>query len=91
MGGDVKPGDHHSMGGIDFVVLGEGPVDVTGGLSENIRTGVLTEVNLPHTVTRVQVPQQSCNRTEFWGQTAKICGLACRLCCGNKTIGVDLK
>ena len=91
MGGDVKPGDDHSIGRIDLVVLGEGPVNVIGRLSENIRTGVLTEVNLPHTVTRVQVSQQSCNHAEFWGQIAKICGLACWLCCGNKTIGVDLK
>lgn len=27
---DVGPGDHHRVGGADFIILGESPVDVLG-------------------------------------------------------------
>lgn len=91
MVGNVNPGDHHSMGGADFLVLRESPVYVLCRLEQNTRTGVLTEVDLAHTITCVEVSLQSCNHAEFWGHVAKIVQLTDRLCCGNKTIGVDLK
>lgn len=91
MGGDIDPGDDHSIGGPDFIILREGSVDVLGCSGQYIRTGVLAEVNLSHTITCVKVSEQSCNRAELWRHFVKIRRLACWLCCGNKTIGVDLK
>lgn len=91
MGGNIDPGDHHSVGGTDFVVLREASVDVLAGSTEDIGAGVVAEENLPHPVARVQVALQSANHAEIWGHFAKIVGLVRGLCYGDKTVGVDLK
>lgn len=89
--GDVGPGDHRRVGGADFVILGESPVDVLGRSAQGLGGGVLTEKDFAHPVARVQVPLQGCNHAKLGRHFAKICRLAGRLCCGNKAIGVDLK
>ena len=91
MGGDIDPGDHHSMGWVEFIVFGESPVDDLGRPTQGITTGVLTEVYSALTVSCVQVSLQSCNHAKPRGHLAKIRRLAGWLRCGNKTIGVDLK
>lgn len=88
---DVGPGDHHCVGGADFVILGESPVDVLGRLAQDLRGGILTEKDFANPVARVQIPQQGCNHAKPCRHFAKICRLAGWLCCGNKAIGVDLK
>lgn len=72
MGGDVHPGDHHSMDGADLGILRESPVDELGGPAQNAWTGVLPVENFAHAIARVQVSLQSCNHAKFWGHAAKI-------------------
>lgn len=91
MGGHVSPGDNHSVRGADLVILRESPVYVLGRLSQNTGTKVSAEEDFAHSVTRVQVSLKGCNHAKLWGHLAKIGGLAGWLCCGNKSIGVDLK
>lgn len=88
---NVNPGDHYGMSGINLIVVREGPVDVLGGSTQDIRSGVLPEENLPHARTGVQIAMKGRNHPEGWRHFAQICRLARRLFCGNKTIGVDLK
>lgn len=79
------------MRGTNFFILWESPVDVLSCLTQNARTGVLAKENFAHTITSVNVPLQSRDHSELRGHPAEICRLLCRLCCGNKAIGVDLK
>lgn len=91
MGRHVGPGDDHGVRGADLVVLGESPVHVLGRAAQNVGAGVLAEEDSAHSVTRVQVSLQGRNHAELWRHLAKICGLVGGLCCGNKTVGVDLE
>lgn len=87
----VGPGDDHGVRGADLIVLGEGPVHVLGRPAQNFGAGVLAEEDLARSVAGVQVSLQDRDHAELRGHLAEIRGLAARLCCGNKTVGVDLK
>lgn len=91
LGGHVLPGDDEGADGLHSFVSGESLPDVSGGPAQYRRAAVLPVVDLPLSVTAVQVSQQGCNHFETGGHLPEVLLLSRRLDESHKSIRVDLE